>query len=254
MRRHAFTLVELVVVIGILALLMSLLLATLSGTRESARRTACLSNLQQVGRAIIMYVNENKGMFPSSALAGASFQPDDWIWWRSADRQRIRDGGIGRYLSLSPANYSVMICPSDANPRLRGPADPYIFSYTMNWMFTARSNAPILYKRITRVRNPSEKVLAYEEDERTIDDGNGSLWLPKGSWRLMNLLAIRHDRERVEQPDLPTEARPVPNNARQGNVVFADGHAGYVARRLCHSKLHALGNPRDFPNDPEYYP
>ena len=201
-----------------------------------------------------MYANENNGLFPSSALGGGAFQSDDWIWWRSADRQRIRDGGIGRYLGLGPDNYGVLICPSDPSFRLRAPTDPYIFSYTMNWMLTARSNAPIVYKRVTRVKNASEKVLAYEEDERTIDDGNGSVWLPRGAWRLVNLLAIRHDRQRIELPDLPTEERPVPNPSRQGNVVFADGHASYISRRICHSKLHAVGNPRDFPNDPDYYP
>jgi prepilin-type N-terminal cleavage/methylation domain-containing protein/prepilin-type processing-associated H-X9-DG protein len=250
-----FTLVELLVVMGVAAVIMSLLLATLTSARESARRTACLSNLRQIGTAIVMYANDNAGLFPSSAMGGSgAFQPDDWIWWRSAERPRIREGGIGRYLGLGPDNYGVLTCPSDGSFRLRTVPEPYCFSYTTNFMFAARSNAPILYKRVTRVRNASEKVLAYEEDERTIDDGNGSLWLPRGAWRLVNLLAIRHDKTRIEQPDLPTEERPVPNGMRQGNVVFADGHAAYVSRRLCHSKLHALGNPSDYPNDPDYYP
>src|SRR5262245_44846021 len=97
-KRAAFTLVELLVVIGVATVIMSLLLATLTGARESARRTACLSNLHQIGRAIVMYANDNKGMFPSSALGGSAFQSDDWIWWRTADRVNIREGGIGRYL------------------------------------------------------------------------------------------------------------------------------------------------------------
>jgi prepilin-type N-terminal cleavage/methylation domain-containing protein/prepilin-type processing-associated H-X9-DG protein len=254
MRRAAFTLIELLVVLGVSTVILSMLLATLNSARESARRTACLSNLRQIGNAIVMYANDNKGLFPSSAIGGSASQADDWIWWRAADRYRIGEGGIGRYLGLGPDNVGILMCPSDGMFRLRAPTDPYIFSYTMNWMFTARSNAPLVYKRITRVKNAAEKVLAYEEDERTIDDGNGSVWLPRGAWRLVNLLAIRHDKARIEYPDLPTEDRPVPNCMRQGNVAFVDGHAAYISRRLCHSRLHAVGNPADFANDPDYYP
>jgi prepilin-type N-terminal cleavage/methylation domain-containing protein/prepilin-type processing-associated H-X9-DG protein len=254
MRRSAFTLIELLIVIGIIAVILSLLLATLHSARESARRTACLGNLRQIGHAIVMYVNDNKGQFPASAIEGNVFRPEDWIWWRAAHRPQIRHGGIGRYLDLSADNYAVMICPSDQGFRLRGLSDPYIFSYAMNWMFASQSNAPIRYKRITAIRNPSEKVLAFEEDERTIDDGNGSIWLKMYDGRQINLLAIRHDRARAEHPDIPSTARPVPNPMRQGNVVFADGHAAYIPRRLCHSKLHAVGNSGDFPADPDFYP
>src|SRR5689334_10677711 len=60
-RRRAFTLVELLVVIGIIAILISVLLPTLSRARESARRTACISNLRQLGMALRMYSQENDG-------------------------------------------------------------------------------------------------------------------------------------------------------------------------------------------------
>src|SRR3954453_6650709 len=78
----AFTLVELLVVIGIIALLISILLPALNKARESANRTACLSNIRQVGMAVLAYSNGNKGYFPCSALAGAH-RDDDWIWWQT---------------------------------------------------------------------------------------------------------------------------------------------------------------------------
>ncbi|MEO6435750.1 MAG: type II secretion system protein [Tepidisphaeraceae bacterium] len=62
--RSAFTLVELLVVIGIIAVLISILLPTLGRARESAKRTQCLSNLRQIGVFMNMYANQFKQEVP----------------------------------------------------------------------------------------------------------------------------------------------------------------------------------------------
>jgi prepilin-type N-terminal cleavage/methylation domain-containing protein/prepilin-type processing-associated H-X9-DG protein len=65
-RRPAFTLVELLVVIGIIAVLAAMLLPAASAVREQSRKTLCKTQMQQIGYAMRMYLNNNKDRYPLS--------------------------------------------------------------------------------------------------------------------------------------------------------------------------------------------
>ena len=69
-RKHGFTLVELLVVIGIIALLISILLPALNRAREAAKSVKCQANLRTIGQALMMHANEHKQYMP---LAGGQW-------------------------------------------------------------------------------------------------------------------------------------------------------------------------------------
>src|SRR5437868_3024236 len=71
-RPNAFTLVELLVVIGIIAILISILIPVLGRARESAQRTACLSNLRELGNTFRLYAAQNKDSIPLGCVGGVA--------------------------------------------------------------------------------------------------------------------------------------------------------------------------------------
>src|SRR5689334_6590294 len=66
MKKRGFTLVELLVVIGIIAILIGVLLPALSRARDRANKTKCLANLRTLGQAMLMYANAHKDRLPNT--------------------------------------------------------------------------------------------------------------------------------------------------------------------------------------------
>jgi len=80
--RRGFTLVEMLVVIAVIGVLIALLLPAIQAARESARRTACKSNLRQVGQALQMH-HEARGTFPAGWTTTDPGDPEGapgWSW------------------------------------------------------------------------------------------------------------------------------------------------------------------------------
>jgi prepilin-type N-terminal cleavage/methylation domain-containing protein/prepilin-type processing-associated H-X9-DG protein len=110
--KHAgFTLVELLVVIGIIAVLIALLLPALTAARDAARTTACQSNLRQIGIAATSYSNDNKGyVLPCGFfLHNSSTVSDPWyvalVYLGYLPNQGLSSAGQNTYKS-------VLSCPS----------------------------------------------------------------------------------------------------------------------------------------------
>lgn len=209
--RRGFTLVELLVVIGVISILIALLLPALQKAREQSKQVVCLSNLRHLAIAFIAYTQNNHGRFPRPAVNGDP-QPEDWLYW-FGDNRDPNDGRIVPYLgkTFDARNYQ---CPSDdVEDRPWFP-----FSYSVNAEIACISwIRPTL--NISQVRNSSNKILLIDESSDTIDDG---CWAWQSQWGLgNNVLSNRHDRRHETSTDF---------NAGRGNVAYVDGHADFVPR------------------------
>ena len=134
-RRWGFTLVELLVVIGIIALLIAILLPSLSKAREVARRTVCGTKVNAWGKAFILYATDYNGMLPLDGGDGTSAAPiglwsDPRLWFngptvymgtgnRTYDQlqQQLCPTNNANACNLPKGNAnSMFLCPSAGDP------------------------------------------------------------------------------------------------------------------------------------------
>ena len=129
-QRLAFTLVELLVVIGIIALLIGILLPALSRARATASQTACLATQKNFGNALLMFAQEHKGYLPKAWFNSAANARDAAA---AANYAALRDpwgykqdqwGWDFLLLPYLKGNRGVFKCPSDDSDIMRGAITP----------------------------------------------------------------------------------------------------------------------------------
>jgi prepilin-type N-terminal cleavage/methylation domain-containing protein/prepilin-type processing-associated H-X9-DG protein len=126
--KRAFTLVELLVVIGIIAVLIGILLPALNAARQHAVSVQCLANLRACGQMLYQYANQNRGFFPMMSLQQPQKLPrnlndvsnvDSGVTFKYTDTKagiaRVANPGQDPYSTaapFNPGNLKVFYCPA----------------------------------------------------------------------------------------------------------------------------------------------
>jgi len=229
-RRVGFTLVELLVVIGIIALLISILLPALNKAREAAKTVACLAHLQQINLAMAMYVNEYRG-WPAVAYynpgVAQPLPPDlpyglcyvdflskytrnlGWTPDYKYDYLGSKFGPIIRipWPFLAPTMFS---CPSDNNEVPLGQGGSYSYNIGLIWTVGATD---------WKSGNHWHPVGFYKDTTNTalMVCGGGYGYLgQRVIWYYGDLYARRNDGATA-------------NHNKGTTILFCDGHAERVA-------------------------
>jgi prepilin-type N-terminal cleavage/methylation domain-containing protein/prepilin-type processing-associated H-X9-DG protein len=219
-RRRAFTLVELLVVIGIIALLVAILLPSLSRARESAKGVACLSNLRQMATAAQAYANEHGGSYPIAYFSAADAQYAYAYGW---DFTLVKDLATGQrtarpgLLWAGEGNMQIQQCPS-FDGRSMTLMDPYT-GYNYNTSFIGHGEGELIVApaKASQVKSPSATALF--GDGQWTSGANKFMRSPNASPSDSNLSARQAGTQGYR-------------HRKRTNVAFADAHAEALLNRF----------------------
>ncbi len=212
---HAFTLLELIVVIGLLAFLGSIAATGLTKTRPTSQAVQCLQNLRQLGSAWVMYADDNAGRLAPNADGGggtASTSPAWVVGWldysvgnpANTNTDFLVNHGrypYGAYLGPYVENPAVFKCPADKSvARIQGQVLPRVRSYSMNGRVGENSrtwtvpSAYRLYQKLSDIISPRPAGLMVIVDEREDSINDGCFQVdPDTRWQLIDYPSCFHD-------------------------------------------------------------
>jgi prepilin-type N-terminal cleavage/methylation domain-containing protein len=167
--RHAFTLVELLVVIGIIAVLISILLPALNRARQQAVSAQCMANLQNIGRAALLYAQDFKGWFPPSQMgdpASGNATDEKFLDYNDSNPDRFAvSQAMAKY-----AGYKVPQYPAPSGTTYKSPETPIFYC--------PADDQP---SRITEPPWPTNNLLFHGHANGN-DDGKLRYWWVANPW------------------------------------------------------------------------